>query len=195
VVLRRVVLSGRQAENLRVDETAAPAMSLHRRYKRETAMKPRHVAAAAAAGLIVLAGPAAAQNTAGPTVVTPPPPPTTSQPSPPATTAPPATSEPAEPEPPSVVVVPQAAPPPAIEPVPINPDVAYPNGFADPADPFANDMSLSYRQERGFDWGLLGLLGLFGLIPLFRRGGRYVRTVYVDRDEPKRVIREETHEE
>jgi hypothetical protein len=160
--------------------------------KLEIAMNPRHVAAAAA-GLLALAAPAVAQNTTEPTVVTPPPP-ATSQP-PPATTAPPATTQPAEPEPPSVVVVPQAPPPQPIEPVPIDPDVAYPNGFADPADPFANDMSLSYRQQRGFDWGLLGLLGLFGLIPLFRRGGRYVRTVYVDRDEPKRVIREETHEE
>jgi hypothetical protein len=191
VVLRRVVFGGRRAENLPIDEPPRQSMSLHRRYKKlETAMKPRYVAAMAA-GLIFLTAPAAAQNTAEPTVLTPPPPATGE--TPPPTTAPPSKTEPAEPAPPSVVVVPQAPPP--IEPVTIDPDVAYPNGFADPADPFANDMSLSYREQRGFDWGLLGLLGLFGLVPLFRRGGRFVRTVYVDRDEPKRVIREETHEE
>ena len=39
--------------------------------------------------------------------------------------------------------------------------------------------------------GLLGLLGLLGLIPLFRRGGNTTRTVYVDRDDPRRVLREE----
>ena len=53
-------------------------------------------------------------------------------------------------------------------------------------------MSLAYREERGFPWGLLGLLGLLGLIPLFRdRGGR--RVVYVERDElpPRRAVREE----
>ncbi|MGE0180119.1 MAG: hypothetical protein AB7O91_09915 [Sphingomonas sp.] len=73
----------------------------------------------------------------------------------------------------------------------INPDAAYPNGFADPVDPFANDLS-QVRQQRGFPWGLLGLLGLLGLIPLFRRSGsRTTRTVYVDRDDPKRVLREE----
>jgi hypothetical protein len=77
----------------------------------------------------------------------------------------------------------------------IQPDVAYPNGFADPADPFANDMALSYRQREGFPWGLLGLLGLLGLIPLIRGNGR-VRTVYVERDEePRRVVRRERIEE
>ena len=82
-----------------------------------------------------------------------------------------------------VIVVPPVQTTP-LEPVTIDPDAAYPNGFADPADPFANDMSLAYREERGFDWGLLGLLGLFGLIPLFRQRDRYARTVYMERDEP-----------
>jgi len=91
------------------------------------------------------------------------------------------------------VVVPQTqAPPP---PVTISPDAAYPNGFADPADPFGNDMSFARQTGGGFPWGLLGLLGLLGLIPLFRRSDRLVRTVYVDRDEPRRVIREERVEE
>jgi hypothetical protein len=92
-----------------------------------------------------------------------------------------------------VIVAPpvQTAPP----PVTIQPDVAYPNGFADPADPFANDLALSYRQREGFPWGLLGLLGLLGLIPLIRGNGR-VRTVYVERDEaPRRVVRERIEED
>ncbi|GAA4828652.1 hypothetical protein GCM10023232_29120 [Sphingosinicella ginsenosidimutans] len=76
------------------------------------------------------------------------------------------------------------------EPVTISPDAEYPNGFADPEDPFANDAATAAREESGFDWGLLGLLGLLGLIPLFRKGGR-TRTIYVDRDDPRRVIREE----
>ena len=151
--------------------------------------------AAVAGCLIAFAGPAAAQNTTEAPVVTPPPPKTT----PPVdTTAPPSTSAPAEvvvEQPAPVVVVPQSQPAVPVAPVTIDPDVAYPNGFADPADPFANT-SLSYQEREGFDWGLLGLLGLFGLIPLFRgNGGRYVRTVYVDRDDPKRVIREERHDE
>ena len=77
----------------------------------------------------------------------------------------------------------------------ISPDAAYPNGFADPEDPFGNDMSLADHGEGGgFPWGLLGLLGLLGLIPLFRKSGRTTRTVYVDRDDPTRVIREEVEE-
>ena len=76
----------------------------------------------------------------------------------------------------------------------IDPDAAYPNGFADPPDPFANDMSQAQRENRGFPWGLLGLLGLLGLIPLFRRRGGTTRTVYVDRSDPKRVLREEVED-
>ncbi len=129
--------------------------------------------AAAAAGLIVLAAPAAAQNSSAPPVITPPPPAKTETP-PPTTAPPPSETTPPDPvttSPPSetVVVVPQTVPAPApMEPVTIDPDVAYPNGFADPADPFGNGMSLAYREERGFDWGLLGLLGLLGLM---KRGG------------------------
>jgi hypothetical protein len=79
--------------------------------------------------------------------------------------------------------------------VTIDPDAAYPNGFADPADPFANELAdQQRRQGSGFPWGLLGLLGLLGLVPLFRRGGGKTRTVYVDRNDPKRVLREEVDE-
>ena len=56
-------------------------------------------------------------------------------------------------------------------------------------------MTFAQRHGDGFPWGLLGLLGLLGLIPLFRRSDRLVRTVYVDRDEPRRVIREERLED
>ena len=154
------------------------------------------------AACLLLAGPTAAQNTATEPPVVAAPPPTKSEPAPPPP-APPATSTPAPTEtpaaPPPVVVVPQTSTaPPPMEPVTIDPDAAYPNGFADPSDPFANDMSLAYREERGFDWGLLGLLGLFGLIPLFRERGRYARTVYVERDDeaaPRRVVRSERIEE
>jgi len=145
---------------------------------------------------LIMAMPAAAQNSSSEpaatgTATTPP----KTEPAPPATTAPPAvtpvpvTVAPAQP----VIVAPpvQTAPP----PVTIQPDVAYPNGFADPADPFANDLALSYRQREGFPWGLLGLLGLLGLIPLIRGNGR-VRTVYVERDdEPRRVVRRERVED
>lgn len=155
--------------------------------------RPKLVAAAA---LLALAAPAIAQNTAEPPVVAPPPPTTKSE-TPPATAPPPATTPPPPAEtpaaPPPVVVVPPPQTPP-MEPVTINPDAAYPNGFADPADPFANDMSLAYRERRGFDWGLLGLLGLLGLIPLFRQRDRQARTVYVERDDeaaPRRVVRRE----
>ena len=34
----------------------------------------------------------------------------------------------------------------------------------------------------------------FGLVPLFRRGGKTKTTVYVDRNDPKRVLREEIEE-
>lgn len=88
----------------------------------------------------------------------------------------------------TVVAPPQQQVP--AEPVTISPDAEYPNGFADPEDPFANDAATAAREDSGFDWGLLGLLGLLGLIPLFRKGGR-TRTIYVDRDDPARVIREE----
>jgi hypothetical protein len=142
------------------------------------------------ASLGAVAAPAAAQNsTAPPPVITiPPPTQTEAPPAPPApgqpgSTAAPNLSEPVEPSPPQdVVVAPQPDPVPA-EPVTIDPDAAYPEGFADPEDPFANDMADAYRQdESGFDWGLLGLLGLLGLIPLFRRRGAE-RVVYVERDD------------
>ena len=69
----------------------------------------------------------------------------------------------------------------------IDPDAAYPNGFADPDDPFGNECRGCSASESGFDWGLLGLLGLLGLIPLFRGNGRVSRTVYVERDDPSRA--------
>lgn len=138
--------------------------------------------------LIVAAAPSAAQNTTDPPVVTAPPP-TKTEPAPP-TTAPPTTTEPVTEEPAETPVVVRETPP-APEPVTIDPDAAYPNGFADPADPFGNDLSLARQEPSGFPWGLLGLLGLFGLVPLFRRSGHTTRTVYVDRDDPRRVLREE----
>jgi hypothetical protein len=165
--------------------------------ERRPSMQTRPMLLAAAA-ILAFAAPAAAQNTTEPPVVAPPPPAKTE--TPPATTAPPTTTPaPAETPaaPPPVVVVPQTQPAP-MEPVTINPDAAYPNGFADPADPFANDMSLAYREQGGFDWGLLGLLGLLGLIPLFRQRERYARTVYVERDDeavPRRVVRKERIDE
>lgn len=113
-------------------------------------------------------------------------------------------------QPPVITIPPDQAPPPVEpaepapeprtpepEPMTISPDAAYPNGFADPEDPFGNDLSLARQQGEGggFNWGLVGLLGLLGLIPLFRKGGsRTTRTVYVDRSDPKRVIREEVEE-
>jgi hypothetical protein len=147
-----------------------------------------------AALALALAAPVAAQNSSAepPGGANPPKadPATPAPAPPPATTPVPVTVEPAQP----VVITPpvQAAP----APVAIQPDVAYPNGFADPADPFANDLALSYRQREGFPWGLLGLLGLLGLIPLIRGGNGRVRTVYVERDEaPRRVVRERIEEE
>ncbi|MGQ0661620.1 hypothetical protein [Sphingosinicella sp.] len=93
----------------------------------------------------------------------------------------------------SAAAAPPPAPAPVPEPVTIDPDAAYPNGFADPADPFANELADARRERSGFPWGLLGLLGLLGLVPLFRRGSK-TRTVYVDRNDPKRVLREEVEE-
>ena len=176
------------------------AKSLQPRHKVERLMSPKS-ALAVAVSLVAVAAPAAAQNSSAPPpiiTVTPPPAktetPTAPPPSAPPATAPSATSptEPAEPAPAeTVVVVPQPQRPPP-EPVTIDPDAAYPEGFADPEDPFANDMADAYRPDRGgFDWGLLGLLGLLGLIPLFRnRRGREI--LYVERDEePRRVVRRE----
>jgi outer membrane biosynthesis protein TonB len=143
--------------------------------------------------LIMAPAPSAAQNTTEPPVVAAPPP-TKTEPAPPTTTPPTTTEEPVTEEPAEAPVVVREAPP-EPEPMTIDPDAAYPNGFADPADPFGNDLSLARQQESGFPWGLLGLLGLLGLIPLFRQSGRTTRTVYVDRDDPRRVIREERIEE
>jgi hypothetical protein len=147
-----------------------------------------------AALILASAVPVAAQNgsaeppasaTAAPGQKTEPAPATTT-----AATPVPVTVEPAQP----IIVAPPVQTVPQ-QPVTIQPDVAYPNGFADPADPFANDLALSYRQREGFPWGLLGLLGLLGLIPLIRGNGR-VRTVYVERDEaPRRVVRERIEDE
>lgn len=152
-------------------------------------MKLKPVAALAAMAF-ALAMPASAQNSAAeaPDAATPP----KVEPAPPAPSPSPPASETAEPARPVVV---QPAPQPVAQPpVTISPDAAYPNGFADPSDPFANDMALAYRDQGGFDWGLLGLLGLLGLIPLFRGGGR--RIVYVERDEePRRVVRRERIED
>ena len=142
--------------------------------------------------LTVAATPAAAQNTIEPSTSVPPP--TKAEPAPPTTTPPPTSEEPITEEPAEAPVVVREAPP-APEPVTIDADAAYPNGFADPADPFGNDLSLARQERSGFPWGLLGLLGLLGLIPLFRRSGHMTRTVYVDRDDPRRVIREERLEE
>lgn len=149
----------------------------------------------AAVALAALAVPAAAQNSTADAPVVVPPPPTKTQtptPAPPPPPPPPAAepSEPATSDAPAqpTVVVPRVEPAP-MEPVTISPDAAYPNGFADPEDPFGNGMSLAQREDRGFDWGLLGLLGLLGLIPLFRGGDRR-RVVYVEEDdEPMRVVR------
>jgi len=140
---------------------------------------------------LAFAVPGFAQDTstgAAPPVVSPPPPKT--EPAPAAT--PPAAATPSD-----TVVVPEPAPRIVVQPVPqplpqqpvtISPDAAYPNGFADPADPFANE-ARAYNDQGGFDWGLLGLLGLLGLIPLIRGNGS--RTIYVERDEPRRVVRRE----
>jgi len=144
---------------------------------------------------LIAAAPAAAQNaTASPaappaTVAPPPPGPVTPSP-----IAPPPTPAENDAPPQNVTAATPAPAPPPPAPVEINPDAAYPNGFADPIDPAATNLQDAPSESR-FPWGLLGLLGLFGLIPLFRRGGRVSRTVYVDRDDPKRVLREERIED
>jgi hypothetical protein len=163
--------------------------------------------AALAVAMIAFATAAGAQNSTEPPLVAPPPPTQTDEPaSPPASATIPRTPTPApaqdppdpaltSPPPPTTTVIPDPMPLPS-EPVTISPDVAYPNGFADPADPFGNGMSLAYREEEGFDWGLLGLLGLLGLIPLFRRGDGFARTVYREREEdPARVLRRDRRDE
>lgn len=145
-----------------------------------------------------LAAPAAAQNSSG--TAAPPPagtaPPATTGAPPPATTVPPATQPPETVQPveapPTVVVQPVQQPAPQA-PVAISPDAQYPNGFADPAAPFANDAGAYNDNGSGFDWGLLGLLGLLGLIPLIRGNGP--RTIYVEREEPRRVVRERIEED
>jgi len=151
------------------------------------AMKLRHAAILVS---FALAAPALAQNSTGPVPQVAPapieaPPAAGTQPAPPATTAP------AEPAPVTVAPPPQPAP---IQAVPIQPDAAYPNGFQDPEDPFANEMRAYREEQQGFPWGLLGLLGLLGLIPLLRGNGA-VRTVYVERDEPRRVVRERSQDD
>lgn len=139
--------------------------------------------AATAAVLLFTAMPAAAQNTAAPAPSTPPPVKTEPAPAAPAPTV----VTPAEPAPVQTAPAPvQTAP---VAPITIQPDAQYPNGFQDPNDPFANEMRAYRDEQQGFPWGLLGLLGLLGLIPLIRGNGA-VRTVYVEREEPRRVVRE-----
>ncbi|HST37734.1 MAG TPA: WGxxGxxG family protein [Allosphingosinicella sp.] len=138
--------------------------------------------AAMLAALILAAAPAAAQNSTAPAPAAP----AKVEPAPaPAPTA----NMTAPVETPPVQAAPAPAPAP-IQPVTIEPDAQYPNGFQDPNDPFANEMRAYREEQQGFPWGLLGLLGLLGLIPLIRGNGA-VRTVYVEREEPRRVIREE----
>jgi hypothetical protein len=154
---------------------------------------------AAAFGLLALAPvPAGAQNSsADPSTPSTSAPKADSAPTPSSTitTPAPVTTVPVTVEPVQPVVVQPAPAPVQQAPITIAPDAAYPNGFADPADPFANDLALANRNREGFPWGLLGLLGLLGLIPLLRGDGR-VRTVYVERDEdPRRVARRERIED
>lgn len=138
---------------------------------------------------ILAAVPAAAQNssTSAPAANAPPPAsatPTVSN----SIAAAPAPAPETTPAAPPVVV--QQAPAPVQQvPVAISPDAQYPNGFQDPNDPFANEARAYSDQQKGFDWGLLGLLGLLGLIPLIRGNGA-ARTIYVEREEPRRVVRE-----
>jgi len=148
--------------------------------------------AAAMATLPML--PALAQNSSGAAAPAGSPPATKAE-APPTTAPPPTTTAPVTVQPveaaPTVVVQPAPQPAPQ-QPVTISPDAAYPNGFADPADPFGNEASAYNDSQSGFDWGLLGLLGLLGLIPLIRGNGS--RTIYVERDEPRRVVRERIEE-
>lgn len=138
---------------------------------------------------LLIAAPAVAQNSSGTAPSTSAPAPsTTSPPAGNSTAAAPAPAPETAPAAPPVVV--QQVPAPVQQaPVTISPDAAYPNGFQDPNDPFANEARAYNEQQKGFDWGLLGLLGLLGLIPLIRGNGA-VRTIYVERDEPRRVVRE-----
>ena len=143
-------------------------------------MKLSHAAPLAA--MLLAVAPAAAQNSSA----TAPAPPAKVEPAPaPAPAG--NTVAPADPAPMQTAPVPAPAP---LPPVTIQPDAQYPNGFQDPADPFANELRAYRDEQQGFPWGLLGLLGLLGLIPLIRGNGA-VRTVYVERDEPRRVVRED----
>ena len=138
---------------------------------------------------LLVAAPVAAQNSAAPSLANPPAP--KAEPVPvPATTPTGNTVAPA-PEPVQAAPVQQQ---PQMQTIPIQPDAQYPNGFQDPNDPFANEMRAYREEQQGFPWGLLGLLGLLGLIPLIRGSGA-VRTVYVEREEPRRVIRERIEED
>lgn len=141
------------------------------------------------AALLFAALPAAAQNTSASA----PGPAPKAEPAPvPSATAPTGNVvAPAQPEP---QVAPSPTPQqPSMQTLPIQPDAQYPNGFQDPADPFANEYQAYREEQQGFPWGLLGLLGLLGLIPLIRGNG--ARTVYVERDEPRRVLRERSEDE
>ena len=75
----------------------------------------------------------------------------------------------------------------------IQPDAPIPTASQIPPTPSPTNISAYREEQQGFPWGLLGLLGLLGLIPLFRGNGA-VRTVYVERDEPRRVVRERIDE-
>lgn len=139
--------------------------------------------------VLFTAAPAVAQNSSGAA-------PSTGAPSP-STAPPPATNSSAAAPAPAPEIAP-AAPPVVVQqapapvqqvPVAISPDAQYPNGFQDPNDPLANEARAYNEQQKGFDWGLLGLVGLLGLIPLIR-GNSAVRTIYVEREEPRRVVRE-----
>jgi hypothetical protein len=195
--LRRLVFPGRRAEYKARNRRARAAELVAGAFKMQRIASKLIPAAA----MLALAAPGAAQNGSAGTPAAGSPPATTTAPpaagtstppagtTPPATTSVPVTIEPAQP----VVIAPPVQAPP--QPVTIQPDVAYPNGFADPADPFANDAALANRNREGYPWGLLGLFGLLGLIPLFRGNGR-VRTIYVERDDPpRRVVRERIEEE
>jgi hypothetical protein len=144
-----------------------------------------------AAGALAIAVPAFAQNSTAPAPSANPPAKAETPAATPPAAAVPVTVQPVE-APPTVVVQQPVQPAPQ-QPVTITPDASYPNGFADPADPFANQASAYNDNQGGFDWGLLGLLGLLGLIPLIRGNGP--RTIYVERDEPRRVVRERIDEE
>jgi hypothetical protein len=145
--------------------------------------------AAMLAALLLGAAPAAAQNSTAPTPAAPAP---KVEPAPAPATP---TGNVVQPAQPAAPVEPTPAPQqPPMQAMPIQPDQAYPNGFQDPNDPFANEMRAYREEQQGFPWGLLGLLGLLGLIPLVRGNGA-VRTVYVEREEPRRVVRERVEED